>query len=257
MVTGATGLLGRHFCAGLADHGASVAVVDLDAAETAAFAGELTRVYGTRCAGVAADITDPAAVRAMADAVARELGPIDVLHNNAQAVLRDPDRFFEPAETFALDTWREVMAVNLDGAFLVAREIGARMAQRGRGSIIQSASIYGVVAPDQRIYEGAEYLGRAINTPPVYSASKAGLIGLTRYFAAYWGPRGVRVNTLTPGGVSSGQNETFERRYSARVPMSRMASADEIVGALVFLASDASSYVNGQNLIVDGGLTAW
>jgi len=257
VVTGATGVLGRHFCAGLADHGAAVAVVDLDASGTAAFARELERAYGTKCIGIAADIADPAAVKAMAEQVERELGPADVLHNNAQALRRNPDRYFAPAESFDLETWREVMAVNLDGAFLVAREIGARMAARGRGSIIQTASVYGVVGPDQRIYQGSQYLGHAINTPPVYSASKAGIIGLTRYFAAYWGARGVRVNTLTPGGVSSGQNDTFDRRYSARVPMARMAQAEELVGALVFLASDASSYVNGQNIVVDGGLTAW
>jgi NAD(P)-dependent dehydrogenase (short-subunit alcohol dehydrogenase family) len=257
VVTGAVGLLGRHFCAALADHGAAVAVVDLDASAAAAFARELTAAYGTKCAGIAADITDPGAVAAMAERVERELGPVDVLHNNAQAVRRHPERYFAPVENFDLETWREIMAVNLDGAFLVAREIGGRMAGRGHGSIIQTASIYGVVGPDQRIYEGSEYLGRPINTPPVYSASKAGLIGLTRYFAAYWGHRGVRVNTLTPGGVSSGQNEVFDRRYSARVPLARMARAEEIVGALIFLASDASSYVSGQNIIVDGGLAAW
>jgi NAD(P)-dependent dehydrogenase (short-subunit alcohol dehydrogenase family) len=257
VVTGALGILGRHFCAGLADHGASVAVVDLDAAATSVFARELQQKYDAKCIGVAADIADPAAVKAMADTIEKKLGPIDVLHNNAQAVRRNPERYFAPVEIFDLATWREIMAVNLDGAFLVAQEIGGRMAKRGRGSIIQTASIYGVVGPDQRIYEGSEYLGWPINTPPVYSASKAGIIGLTRYLATYWGHRGVRVNTLTPGGVSSGQNEEFDRRYSARVPMGRMAKADDLVGALIFLASDASSYVTGQNLIVDGGLTAW
>ena len=257
VVTGAIGILGRHFCAGLADHGASVAVVDLDEVTTTAFARDLQHDFGTKCIGVAANIADPGAVKAMADTIEKQLGPIDVLHNNAQAVRREPERYFAPVESFDLDTWREIMAVNLDGAFLVAQDIGARMAKRGRGSIIQTASIYGVVGPDQRIYEGSEYLGRPINTPPVYSASKAGIIGLTQYLATYWGPRGVRVNTLTPGGVSSGQNEEFDRRYSARVPMGRMAKADDLVGALIFLASDASQYVNGQNLIVDGGLTAW
>jgi NAD(P)-dependent dehydrogenase (short-subunit alcohol dehydrogenase family) len=257
VVTGAVGLLGRHFCAGLADHGASVAVVDLDEAETSSFARELERDFGVKAIGMAANIADPASVKAMAEKIENQIGPIDILHSNAQALRRDPGRYFEPAESFDLATWREIMSVNLDGAFLVAQEVGARMAKRGRGSIIQTASIYGVVGPDQRIYEGSEYLGRAINTPPVYSASKAGVIGLTRYLAAYWGPRGVRVNTLTPGGVSSGQNEEFDRRYSARVPMGRMAKADDLIGALVFLASDASQYVNGQNLIVDGGLTAW
>ena len=131
------------------------------------------------------------------------------------------------------------------------------MAERRQGSIINTLSIYGIVAPDQRIYEGSSYEGRAINTPAVYSASKAALLGLTRYLATYWAERGVRVNALTPGGVFSGQNETFVRRYSARVPMGRMAEREEMCGALVFLASRASSYVTGQNIVVDGGLSAW
>ena len=257
VVTGGVGLLGHHFCAGLADHGASVAVVDLDGDKCARFAGELARMYGTSCLGVGCDITDPQQVKAMADKVERDLGPIAILHNNAQGVSRDLDRYFAPTGAYDLETWREVMAVNLDGAFLTAQEIGGRMAARGSGSIIQTGSIYGVAGPDQRIYEGSEYNGRPINTPAVYSASKAGLDGLTRYLAAYWGHSNVRVNTLTPGGVSSGQNETFDRRYSARVPMDRMAKPAELVGALVFLASDASSYVNGQNIVVDGGLAAW
>jgi NAD(P)-dependent dehydrogenase (short-subunit alcohol dehydrogenase family) len=257
VVTGGVGLLGRIFCAGLADHGASVAVTDLDGGKCAGFAAELEEIYGTRCRGVPCDITDPQQVKAMADQVEHELGPIVVLHNNAQGLGQDLDRYFAPTGSYALETWRSVMSVNLDAAFLTAQEIGTRMAARGAGSIIQTSSIYGVVGPDQRIYEGSEYKGRPINTPAVYSASKAGLDGLTRYLATLWGHRNVRVNTLTPGGVSSGQNEVFDRRYSARVPMARMAKAEELVGALIFLASDASNYVTGQNIIVDGGLTAW
>jgi NAD(P)-dependent dehydrogenase (short-subunit alcohol dehydrogenase family) len=257
LVTGAVGLLGKHFCAGLADHGARVAIVDLDAAACASFAAELSKSYGTLCLGVACDITDPQQVKATADKVEAELGPIAVLHNNAQGVSKNLERYFAPTGQFDLETWREVMAVNLDAAFICAQEIGSRMAARGGGSIIQTGSIYGILGPDQRIYEGAEYGGRPINTPAIYSASKAGLNGLTRYLAAYWGSKNVRVNTLTPGGVSSGQNETFDRRYSARVPMARMAKADELVGALVFLASDASSYLNGQDIVIDGGLAAW
>jgi NAD(P)-dependent dehydrogenase (short-subunit alcohol dehydrogenase family) len=150
------------------------------------------------------------------------------------------------------------MSVNLDGLFLVAKTVGGQMKAQGRGgSIIQTASIYGVVASDKRIYEGSHYLGMQISNPPVYSASKAGVVGLTRYLAAYWGDAGIRVNALVPGGVESGQNDTFKQRYAARVPMGRMAQADEMVGALVYLASPASSYVTGQTLIVDGGLTAW
>lgn len=257
VVTGAVGLLGKHFCAGLADHGAKVAVVDLDENKCSAFAADLAQRFGTLTLGVSCDITDPVSVQAMADRVERDLGPVAVLHNNAATKGRKLDHFFDSVKDFDIAVWREVMAVNLDGAFLVAREIGERMAARGRGSIIQTSSIYGSVGPDQRIYEGSVYLGRPINTPAIYSASKAGIVGLTRHLATYWGDRGVRVNTLTPGGVSSGQNDVFDGRYSARVPAGRMASADEMVGALLFLASDASSYVTGQNIIVDGGLTAW
>jgi NAD(P)-dependent dehydrogenase (short-subunit alcohol dehydrogenase family) len=142
--------------------------------------------------------------------------------------------------------------------FLVAQAVGRRMVSQGTGgSIIQTASVYGVVAPDMRIYEGSYYLERQISSPAVYSASKAGVIGLTRYLAAYWANKNIRVNALSPGGVDSGQNETFKQRYSARLPMGRMARPSEMQGALLFLASDASTYVTGQNIIVDGGLTAW
>lgn len=257
VVTGGAGILGREFCAGMAEFGASVAVVDLDGDAAAGLAAELESAFGRRAVGVACDVTKPDSVAAMVARVEGELGPIDVLHNNAAGKTRDPAAFFTVLEEFALETWHEVMAVNIDGMFLVAQAVGGGMAARGRGSIIQTASIYGVMAPDQRIYEGSEYEGRAINTPPVYSASKAAVIGLSRHLATYWAPRGVRVNSLTPGGVESGQNETFKARYAARVPLGRMARADEMVGALVFLASDASSYVTGQNIVVDGGLSAW
>lgn len=257
VVTGGTGILGRRFCAALADHGAAVAIVDRSAAEAEIFATEIAGRFGVPTSGFGADLSQAAVIGPLADQIEAALGPIDVLHNNAASKGTSLDRFFDPAESFDPAVWREIMVVNLDGAFFVAREIGRRMAIRGRGSIIQTSSIYGVVGPDQRIYEGSEYLGRPINTPAVYSASKAGIIGLTRYLATYWGDRGVRVNTLTPGGVSSGQNSTFEARYSARIPLARMAEADEMTGALVFLASDASSYVTGQNIVVDGGLTAW
>ena len=151
-----------------------------------------------------------------------------------------------------------MMAVNLDGMFLVAQAVGAAMSrQRIGGSIIQTSSIYGIMAPDQRIYRGSRYRGRTINTPAVYSASKAGVIGLTQHLATYWAKDNIRVNALVPGGVESGQNAKFKRRYSLRVPMMRMARADELIGALIFLASDASSYTTGQNITIDGGLAAW
>ena len=149
------------------------------------------------------------------------------------------------------------MSVNLTGAMVCAQVFGGEMARRGRGSVVNVLSIYGIAAPDQRIYEGSEYLGRAINTPAIYSASKAGLWGLTAYLSAYWGKQGVRVNALTPGGIYSGQNQTFVDRYSQRVPMERMGSPLDLCGALTYLMSDAAGYVTGQNIVVDGGLTVW
>ncbi|QEE43663.1 SDR family oxidoreductase (plasmid) [Rhizobium sp. WL3] len=257
VVTGGAGILGAHFISALADHGASLAVVDLDQSAVDVAAANLRERFGVRAMGVVADVADSASVANMADIVETELGPIDILHNNAATKGSSADAFFEPVESYNLETWREIMAVNLDGMFLVAQQIGSRMAARGKGSIIQTASIYAHLAPDQSIYEGSNYMGRSINTPPVYTASKAGVVGLTQYLATYWAEKGVRVNTLTPGGVESGQNDEFRRRYSGRVPMRRMADPDEMVSALVFLASDASSYVTGQNIVVDGGLSAW
>lgn len=257
VVTGGLGILGRQFCAGLAAWGANVVVVDRDEADASVFAEELADAHGRRALGLGRDVGDPAAVRDLVDRVVGELGSVDVLHNNAASKSDDLDAFFEPTETYSLDEWRKIMSVNLDGAFLVAQAVGEQMIRQGGGSIVQTASIYGVVGPDARIYESSHYLGRAINTPAVYAASKGGVVALTRYLATTWAQHGVRVNTLTPGGVESGQNEAFKGLYAERVPLGRMARADEMVGALVFLASDASSYVTGQNIIVDGGWTAW
>lgn len=257
VVTGGVGILGRQFTRALAEHGAAVAIIDLDEAACKSAADELTAATGARAIGIGCDITRREDVRAMAERTERELGPVAILHNNAATKGGDLSAFFAPLEDYSIDTWREITAVNVDAMFLVAQEIGRRMAGRRKGSIIQTASIYGVMAPDPRIYEGSHYLGHAINTPPVYSASKAAVIGLTRHLATHWAPMNVRVNTLTPGGVSSGQNSTFSNRYSARVPMGRMAEAHEMTGALVFLASDAASYITGQNIIIDGGLSAW
>jgi NAD(P)-dependent dehydrogenase (short-subunit alcohol dehydrogenase family) len=257
VVTGGCGILGRRFAEGLAEFGANVALLDLDEQVVQNAAAEISVRYDGRARGYACDITLPETVRRVATTVEADLGPVSILLNNAASKTRDVDAFFAPVATFSLETWREIMAVNLDGMFNVAQVFGTRMAERGYGSIVQTASIYGLMAPDQRIYEGSEYQGRAINTPAVYTASKAGVIGLTKHLATYWGAQGVRVNTLTPGGVESGQNDTFKQRYGARVPLGRMARADEMVGAMLFLVSDAASYVTGQNIAVDGGLSAW
>lgn len=253
LVTGGAGILGRRFCATLAGAGAQVAVVDLFGTA----ADEVAAGIGPGAAGFACDVSDPDSVKACVAAVMTRFGRIDVLVNNAATKTADVRAFFEPFETYSLETWREVMGVNIDGMFLMAQAVGREMLTAGSGRIIQTASIYGLVGPDSRIYEGSDYLGGPINTPAVYSASKAAVVGLTRWLATHWADKGIRVNCLVPGGVSSGQNGIFEQSYSARVPMGRMARADEMTAPLLFLASDASSYVTGQVLAVDGGWTAW
>jgi NAD(P)-dependent dehydrogenase (short-subunit alcohol dehydrogenase family) len=254
LVTGGAGILGSRFCAGLAAAGAQIAVVDLlgDNAEATA------QGIGEGAEGFACDVAQPASVAACVEAVVARFGGIDILINNAATKTKDVRQVFTPFEEYSLDVWREVMSVNIDGMFLMAQAVGREMVKAGRGgSIVQTGSIYGLVGPDERIYEGSDYLGGPINTPAVYSASKAAVVGLTRWLATYWAKQGIRVNCLVPGGVASGQNSVFSERYSERVPLGRMAQADEMVGPMLFLASSASSYVTGQVLAADGGWTAW
>lgn len=253
LVTGGGGILGRVFCRALVEAGASVAIVDVSREAADSAAAEV----GVACAAFACDVSDPASVAATVAAVMDRFGRIDVLVNNAATKTANVRDFFEPFDSFSLETWREVMSVNVDGMFLMAQAVGREMVRAGRGRVIQTASIYGLVGPDSRIYEGSDYLGGPINTPAVYSASKAAVVGLTRWLATHWADKGIRVNCLVPGGVSSGQNSVFSERYSQRVPMGRMALAEEMAPPLLFLASEASSYVTGQVLAVDGGWTAW
>lgn len=241
----------------IAGRGARVVAVDRKESDVSALADEISAETGVGTRGLICDISQPAAVSELAERIEREFGQADILVNNAASKGGNLPAFFEAVESYSLDTWNEVMGVNLTGLFLCARAFGSRMASRGHGSIINIASIYGVVGADARIYEGSNFLGQQISTPPVYSASKAGVIGLTRHLACHWAARGVRVNCVTPGGVKSGQNDEFISRYSARVPMGRMAESREIADVVIFLGCDAASYITGQNIIVDGGLTAW
>ncbi len=261
IVTGGAGIQGVRVTRGLAAFGADVAVVDVEGEAARALAQSIANEYGVKSLGIPCDVSNRDSVIEMVQTVQGELGSVHVLHNNAATKTRDVEAFFAPFEEYSLDTWREVMAVNIDGMFLVAQAVGRVMIAQGQGgSVIQTASTYGVVAPDQRIYDGASYGERAMNTPAAYSTSKAAVIGLTRHLATYWADKGIRVNSLTPGGVTderSEVNETFARNYISRVPLGRMAVADDLVGAVVFLASDASSYITGQNLVVDGGWTVW
>ena len=243
LVTGGAGILGKNFCIGLAEWGADVAIVDLQSERASEIAKIISKRFSRKVIGYGCDVSDPISVKATIKKVVKDFGQINILHNNAAGKSADLDAFFASFEQYSLDQWREVMSVNIDGMFLVAQAVGKQMIkQKKGGSIIQTGSIYGVMAPDHSIYEGSDYLGHKINTPAVYTVSKAAVIGLTKHLATYWAEEGIRVN------------DEFKRRYSARIPMKRMAYASEMVGALLYLASDASSYVTGQNVIVDGGL---
>lgn len=250
VLTGGGGIIGTAMTVDLAQAGFAVAVVDrdLDAATSAA------DLASGAAEPFVADISDREQLLALHDQVNARLGEVEALICNAAT---KSENFFAPYPEFPLEDWNEVLATNLTGPMLCSQVFGAGMAERGRGSIVNVLSIYGIVAPDQRIYEGSEYEGRAINTPAVYSASKAGLWGLTKYLASYWGDRGVRVNAVTPGGVFSGQNDTFVSAYSRRTMLGRMAQPEEIAAAARFLVSEDASYMTGQNVVVDGGLTAW
>jgi NAD(P)-dependent dehydrogenase (short-subunit alcohol dehydrogenase family) len=234
-------------------------LVDIDGERARERATELTNTLGVRAESAVADITDADAVRRAADDVERRIGPISILINNAA---HDPkvggDDSLTRLEHLPLQRWSRDFDVGVTGAFLCCQTIGTRMAQRGKGTIVNIASDLGIIAPDQRLYERAGVPRDQQPVKPVtYSVVKHALIGLTRYLATYWADRGVRVNALAPGGVLAGQDGEFLTRVNSRIPMGRLAEPDEYQGAIAFLCSDASSYVTGTVLVADGGRTVW
>ena len=268
VVTGAAGLLGRRHCRALAAAGARVVVTDLDAAACEAVARELAPVAAAAVtAGApatplawAADITRPESVQALRDAVLERCGGIDVLVNNAalNEKVESPLAAGEVLrfENFPLALWEDSLRVNVTGTFLCCQLLGGEMARRGAGSIVNIASTYAVVAPDQALYRQPDGTQTFFKSA-AYPTTKGAVLALTRFLAAYWGRSGVRVNALSPGGVENGQDPGFVARYAARTPLGRMADPGDYEGALIFLASAASRYMTGANLIVDGGWTAW
>lgn len=252
IITGAAGLLGSTFAKNFAKYGARLVLID--ALDNVDLLRKEIETDGAEALSYVGDVSKQDTWQYIASDLAHKNRVPNVLINNA--CCKTPN-FFDQFEDFHLEDWNKVFEVNLTACMFGCQIFGAQFASQGNGSIINMASIYGVVAPDQRIYDGSEYLGRAINTPAVYSASKAGLIGLTKHLATYWGKNNVRANCVTPGGVFSGQNKTFVKNYTYKVPLGRMATPQDIFGSVAFLASDISSYMTGQNLIVDGGWTVW
>lgn len=261
VVTGGAGLLGAEFCRTLAEAGASVAVVDLNASASQATADSLTK-NGYQALAIPTDITQPDSANAMVEKVLTEFGRLDVLVNSAALDPKfDPDAMkkgMAPGafEDYPLDQWNSALNVNLTGMFLVTQAcVKPMLAQKKKGSIVNICSTYGLNGPDQRIYvkEGQ----RVAFKPVYYTVTKAGVLGFTKYLAAYYAGTDIRVNALTPGGVFNNHEEYFVKNYSAKTILGRMANRDEMNGALLFLASDASSYMTGNNIVVDGGWTTW
>lgn len=262
VVTGGAGLLGEEFVGTLGEAGASVVIADLDEGLARGAASALTSA-GIRAKGVKTDISDPVSVQNMVTKTLDAFGRLDILVNSAaldpkvkgQKTGENPIPLFHTFEDYPLELWNQALNVNLTGMFLACQAAVRPMLEQKYGVIINLCSIYGLTGPDQHIYQRE---GRPPQYKPVhYSVTKAGVLGLTRYLATYYAGKNIRINALTPGGVYNEHEDEFVKSYSARAVMGRMARKDEMNGALLFLASDASSYMTGANLVVDGGWTAW
>lgn len=253
IITGAAGQLGGEYVRAFLGAGARVAGFDLNLNN---LKGNLAKIKTKRFIPVYCDITDKKSICQALEKVRDKLGEPNVLVNNA-ALDAPPNADAlntGPFESYPVASWDATISVNLKGMFLCCQVIGGHMAKKGRGSIINISSIYGMLSPDQRIYE---YKKEPFFKPVDYSVSKSGVLNLTRYLATYWAAKKVRVNTLTLGGVFNNQDVEFLKNYCVKVPLGRMAESDEYSGAILFLASDASSYMTGSNLIIDGGFSAW
>jgi 2-deoxy-D-gluconate 3-dehydrogenase len=261
VVTGGAGLLGAEFCRTLAEAGAAVVVADLNQEVADTLAASLTKA-GYTAAGFGLDVTRIESARELVAVTLSEFGRLDILVNSAALDPKfDPEaaaRGIAPGafEDYPLEGWNTALNVNLTGMFLVTQACVRPMLNQGKkGSIINICSTYGLNGPDQRIYVKD---GKRVAYKPVYyTTTKAGVMGFTKYLAAYYAGTEIRVNALTPGGVYNNHEEYFVKNYSAKTIMGRMAERDEMNGALLFLASDASSYMTGNNVVVDGGWTAW
>lgn len=251
IVVGAANILGPVFAKALSDAGATLALWDIS---RSVHDLRVSHQLGD-CLSDVVDITNEVDVSDAARTVINDTGRIDILVN--AAAVKPPDYFTADMGSYPEDTWQRTLDVNLTGMFRTIKHVVPYMQRERSGVIVNVASHYALVGPDNRIYKDSDYLGGPINSPGVYAASKAGVLGYTRYCATTLAKDGIRANTLIPGGVFSEQNDEFVRRYSERVPLGRMADRWELGSALLFLCSPASSYMTGQQLVIDGGLTAW
>ena len=264
LITGAAGLLGVEHAAALLESGATVVVTDISevilgiARETLSKTADSARIQT-----LVMDVTKPESIRVVAESLAEKGLRVDILVNNAaiDPKVNGDQGILETSrlENFPLEQWDLQIAVGLTGAFLCSKEFGTAMAHDGKGGVILNiASDLSVFSPDQRLYrkDGLSDDQQPVK-PVTYSVIKAGLIGLTRYLATYWADKGVRCNALSPGGVYTGQSEEFVQRLTSLIPMGRMASRDEYRSAVQFLCSNASAYMNGQNIVMDGGRCVW
>ncbi len=256
LVTGAGGLLGKQHCIALSDAGANIIACDINLSTINEYLPTLkTESYSSYL-----DVTDERSIEELLSLAVKKFGKVDVLINNAAIndMFENPKTELELSkfENYPLDNWQKSIDVNLTGTFLMSKIIGSFMAENAGGNIINIASTYGIVAPNQDLYKNRNG-EQQFYKPPVYSVTKAAIIALTKYLAAYWGNKGVRVNALSPGGVKNYQAEYFIKKYSERTPLGRMADPTDYRGAIVFLASDESKYMTGENLVIDGGFTIW
>lgn len=261
IITGGGGLLGYQHAAVIAELGGVPVLLDINAKGLADNAAKLVEEAGCEALTLQVDITELDALVAAAEQIMARHARVDILINNAARnpkVERAEDRDFSRLEHFPWEQWRLDLDVGLGGAFNCAKVFGTQMARQGRGVIVNIASDLGVIAPDQRLYrvDGREAEQQPVK-PVTYSVVKHGLIGLTKYLATYWCEQGVRCNALSPGGIYAGQNDVFVNKLTQLIPLGRMAASDEYRGAVAFLCSDASSYMNGANLVVDGGRSVW